>query len=228
MSFNRKIRSLAKGVLQISSFSIAILLIQNFVGNQYDIPSESMDPTFEVGDRVWLNKLPGNNLNNYERGDIVIFDTTARVNEECRLSVEPNNLYQRVWWQTRAAFGSEPVTREEYTTAFTKRLVGLPGDKLEIKQAQVYLNNEPLAEDYFADVPEKYQDRLYNLPATVVPDGYVVVLGDNRIWSCDSSSWGFLPATQLRGKVTARIWPPSRVTLLETPEYEAQTTAAEE
>ena len=228
MSVNRKIRSFAKGTLQIFSLSIVALLIQNFVGNQYSIPSESMDPTFEVGDRVWLNKLPGNNLDNYERGDIVIFDTTARVNEECRLPVKPNHTFQRIWWQTRTTLGLEPVTQEEYTTAFTKRLVGLPGDKLEIKQAQVYLNDEPLAEDYFAEVPEKYQDRLYDLPKTIVPADQVVVLGDNRVWSCDSSSWGFLPATQLRGKVTARIWPPSRVTLLETPEYEAQTTAAEE
>ena len=222
---NAKLRVLLGNLALIIGLPAAALLVQAFVGAWYDVPSESMDPTFKVGDKIWVNKLP-HNLSDYKRGDMVIFETNPVINAECRLPVQPNHRFQQLWWQARAAIGLESVKTEDYTTTFTKRLVGLPGDTLEIKAAQVYLNDTPLPEDYTAEVLPGEHNHLYDLPRTVVPDNTVVVLGDNRLYSCDSSMWGLLPVSQLRGKVTAKLWPLSNAQFFASPDY-AHTTAEE-
>ena len=223
MTAPSKLRFVLGNLALIVGLPAAALFVQAFVASWYDVPSKSMDPTFKVGDKIWVNKL-ARDLDDYERGDMVIFATNPVINDECKLPLHPNNGFEQIWWQTRSAFGLDPITTEDYTTTFTKRLVGLPGDTLSVKASQVYINGNPLAEEYVAAVPEKYQDRMYDLPETTVPDNSVVVLGDNRIWSCDSSMWGFLPATQLRGKVTAKVWPLSDAQFFASPDY-TQTTA---
>ncbi|NJL87213.1 MAG: signal peptidase I [Leptolyngbyaceae cyanobacterium SM1_1_3] len=89
--------------------------------------------------------------------------------------------------------------------AFIKRVIGLPGDKVEVKNGQVYINDEPQQESYIAAKPD-YQ---YG-PVTVPPDEYLV-LGDNRNESFDSHYWGFVRKDHLIGRAVFRFWPPNRL-----------------
>ncbi|HZG38157.1 MAG TPA: signal peptidase I [Nodosilinea sp.] len=89
--------------------------------------------------------------------------------------------------------------------AFIKRLMGLPGDVIEVKNGQLYVDGEPQAEPYIAAKPD-YQ---YG-PVTVPPDAYLV-LGDNRNKSFDSHYWGFVPQDHVIGRAVFRFWPPDRL-----------------
>lgn len=89
--------------------------------------------------------------------------------------------------------------------AFIKRLIGLPGDVIEVKNGQLYVNDEPQAEPYIAAKPD------YQYGPVTVPDDAYLVLGDNRNKSFDSHYWGFLPADHLIGRAVFRFWPPDRL-----------------
>ncbi|NES23744.1 MAG: signal peptidase I [Symploca sp. SIO3E6] len=114
-----------------------------------------------------------------ERGDIVIFHPTDALKEK------------------------------NFTEALIQRIVGLPGDKIEIKNGKVYINNQPLEEKYIQEPP----DYTFNL-ITVPPDSYFV-LGDNRNNSYDSSYWGFVPRENIIGRAVIRYGPLERIGLIE-------------
>ena len=90
-----------------------------------------------------------------------------------------------------------------------KRLIGVAGDLIEVKNGTVFRNGTPLAEPYINETPD------YTLPLLRVPDGYVFVLGDNRRNSYDSHAWGFLPRRNITAKATFCYWPLNRMRMLE-------------
>lgn len=107
---------------------------------------------------------------------------------------------------------TEVLEQQNYHEAFIKRVIGLPGDTVEVKEGRVFINNQPLQEQYIKDKPN------YRLePVTVPPDSYLV-LGDNRNNSYDSHSWGFLPRNKIIGRAVVRFWPPQRVGGIQTPD----------
>jgi len=90
------------------------------------------------------------------------------------------------------------------STIYVKRVIGLPGEKIYIKNGVVYIDNKPVTEPY---VPLTYKNRDYSqeMREIEVPDDHVFVLGDNRDNSNDSRFWGTLPIENITGKVTL-IW----------------------
>ncbi|MGC1305875.1 MAG: signal peptidase I [Phormidesmis sp.] len=143
------------------------------------VPSESMVPTLQVGDRIFVSRDPQYQP---QTGDIVVFAAPPKAVE--MVEAEPDSL-------------------------FVKRVVGLPGQTVAVREGKAWINQVPLAEDY-VDVLTGYEWG----PEIVPVDAYFV-LGDNRNASADSHVWGFLPKANLIGKAYKIYWPAERVRSLQ-------------
>ncbi len=86
---------------------------------------------------------------------------------------------------------------------FIKRVIGMPGDTVEIRGGQVYINDQPIEEPYIRDRAP------YVVPRQVVPPNHYFVLGDNRPNSSDSHVWGLVPAENIVGRAWVSYWPPN-------------------
>ena len=93
---------------------------------------------------------------------------------------------------------------------YIKRIIGLPGDRVEVKGGEVYINDQVLSEDYIAASP--VYDSVWD-----VPDDSLFVLGDNRNNSSDSHNWGPVPLDYVIGKATFIYWPPTEWGVLNEP-----------
>ena len=164
---------------------ILAVFIRLFIAEPRFIPSPSMVPTLNVGDRLLVDKV-SYRLHPPHQGDIVIFEPPPQLQE----------------YGYRAS------------QAFIKRVIGLPGQQIEVKDGTVYIDNAPLNEDYLADPP------AYNMAPVTVPAGRLFVMGDNRNDSNDSHVWGFLPMDNLLGKALIRFWPLDKAGPLGHPTYQ--------
>jgi signal peptidase I len=165
---------------------IAALLLRTFVVQTFFIPSGSMEPTLQIGDRILVNKL-SYHLHGVDRGNIIVFRRPA--NENC---------------------GGEPVAD------LVKRVIGLPGETISLtkgSKSYVVINGKRLSETW---LPSSVQGKtfpgppgpIYDLAKPyVVPANHYFVMGDNRSDSCDSRYWGPIPRSLIVGKVDVRVWP---------------------
>ena len=140
------------------------------------IPSGSMLPTLQLEDRLLVEKLRVRLHRPLPVGTVVVFHPPAQLQA--------------------AGYGAE--------TALIKRLVGLPGDRIAVRDGLLWRNGEPVTPDWGAEPMD------YALPELSVPPGELLVLGDNRNASLDSHLWGTLPEQELIGTAVLRYWPPSR------------------
>jgi signal peptidase I len=96
---------------------------------------------------------------------------------------------------------------EDTTKSYIKRVIGLPGDTVEVNDGYVVINNKKLEESY---VPPEYRDDRSYSRRVVPPDEYFV-LGDHRVSSNDSRAWGFVPRNYIYGKAVFVFWPPEKI-----------------
>ncbi|MBP0000001.1 MAG: signal peptidase I [Cyanobacteria bacterium SID2] len=113
-------------------------------------------------------------------------------------------------------FNPTDALKDKYKDAFIKRVIGLPGEKVEVYDGRVYIDDEPLAEDYIATAPDYVYGPVY------VPQDQYLVLGDNRNESYDSHYWGFVPEELIIGRAVVRFWPPQRLGQLGAPDYQGE------
>ena len=167
---------------------VLALFVRTFVFQAFKIPTGSMKPNLLVGDHLIVNKF--------------IFAPAASGIERALLPMRPIERGDIVVFKYP----------EEPERDFIKRVIGLPGDTLELQNQTLLVNDQPLDEPYAhylfppaadgqmeADVRRKYG------PVTV-PDGHYFMMGDNRDDSQDSRFWGFLPASYVKGRALFIYW----------------------
>lgn len=178
---------------------VAVIIIRFFLGEIRWIPSLSMYPTLDIKDRILVERLT-RFYAEPKRGDIMIFYPPST-----KLSYDVWSLFKRL-----TGFGCKD-------DAYVKRLIGLPGEKFEIKPDKegiyhVYINDEILEEDYVkSDYSECEADM--NCGPAIIPENHYLMLGDNRGNSQDGRYWGYLPKDRFIGRAVLRFWPLTRINL---------------
>lgn len=164
------------------------LLTRAAVAEPRYIPSESMLPTLQIEDRLIVEKLSGY-MNAPKRGDILVFFPKGGPEDD-----PPTVLENTLKWVGLST-----------DTAYIKRVIGLPGEVIEIKDGRVFINGKALNESHYIKEPP-----LYSIPAQTIPPGHLFMLGDNRNDSYDSHIWGPLPMNKVIGQARFLFWPLDR------------------
>lgn len=197
---------------------VFLIIIKEGFGELRLIPSESMVPTLQVGDRVLIEKVT-RWWRPYQRGDVLVFYPPSTT-----LNYDPVSVVLRLTGFSGLFYGKE----DNIDVAYIKRLIGLPGDTVDVRPGEgVYVNGELLDEPYVDEIAKSCtQMRPEPLcePVTV-PEDKLFVMGDNRNHSADSRYWGFEPKRRIIGRAVARAWPPSRLGLLPSAPYETDAEA---
>lgn len=155
-------------------FAVLLALgIRTFVAEARWIPSESMLPTLQIGDRLIVDKVSFH-FSGINRGDLIVF---------------------------------EPPSASKLEDVLIKRVIGLPGETVAIKNGIVFINAQPLDEPYELEKPR------VDYKGITVPENSVFVMGDNRNNSFDSRFWGVVPEELIIGKAVARFYPFSNATI---------------
>ena len=180
------------------------LAIQAFVVKPYEIPSASMEPTLQIGQRVLVDRI-GSHFSSPTVGDVVVFHPP--ISETC---VNPHQGEDPAGAASPSACDSVQPTHSSQT--YIKRVVGMPGDHLSIRDGHVYRNGHRESDAYAAPCLGAAE---CNFPATIiVPPGDYYMMGDNRPDSLDSRFWGPVPKAWIIGQAFMTYWPPSRVGFL--------------
>lgn len=185
---------------------ILALLFRYFVGTPTLVQQPSMMTTLMPNDRLILNRWVATVNGELKRGDIITFEAPTN-NRTNTLSVDLSNpVAQYNYNPTKLWEKFNYYFLENGKISYIKRVIGLPGEHVEIKDNKVYINGEELEEDYLADgvittsVSGAYID-------IIVPENCVYVLGDNRENSTDSRRFGCIPLDRVESKVLFRFWP---------------------
>ena len=199
--------------------ALAIILalgIQAWIVKPYQIPSESMEPTLDVGQRILVNRFIYH-FHNPNIGDIIVFHPPEGTEEATPGGGECGEHPQR-------GFACDEPTEAEASDNFVKRLVAGPGDRVRVINGRAIVNGEetsaangsanescgpPLPKSEWNSVQP---DEHCNFPKTiVVPPGHYFMMGDNRANSDDSRFWGPIPKSWIIGEAFATYWPPDRI-----------------
>jgi len=174
---NSLLKDILSTLLYVAFLFAAFFIIHRYFYAPVVVDGDSMEPTLHDGDYLILNKY-----SDIENFDVVVFPP--------------------------------PDEEEEEETLYIKRVIGIPGDTVEYRNDVLYLNGEEV-EESFLDFSTKDQDYYasgnFSLQSLLgmeeVPEGQYFVLGDNRLNSRDSRSFGFVEEDSILGKVSLRYWP---------------------
>jgi signal peptidase I len=169
---------------------VVAIVIKTFFFQAFYIPSGSMIPTLEINDRVLVNKM-SYRFGAVERGDILVFDSPEAIDIE-------RSFVSRVARSIGEATG---LTSPD--TVLIKRVIGLPGETVEVRDNQVYVNGNPIAEPYLPD-----GIAMRDFEELVIPADHVFMMGDNRNQSRDSRVFGPIPREDIVGRAFVTVWPP--------------------
>lgn len=190
-------KSIVREILETIVLTLIIFLSVRTVVQNFKVEGYSMEPTVHTGQYILVNKAAYFHFS--ESGPLSFLPGTPLGSSN---QVYPFGGPQR---------GDIIVFEypEDPSRDFIKRVIGLPGDTVDVRNGKVYVDGTALNEPYLRDAPE------YTMPSPVtVPADSVFVLGDNRNNSSDSHVWGCLPLDRIIGKAWVSYWPPDSWGLL--------------
>ena len=193
---------------------VLALLVRYFIGTPTIVQQTSMSHTLEPNQRLWLNRWGRTTKKMPKRGDIITFEAPS-VTKVSKEKVDLDNPVAIYNYQPQGIL--EKFTYyvlESGKKSYIKRVIGLPGEYVEIKNGAVYINGEKLQENYLGegvvtDLLQGNRDQNYFTNFTV-PDNCVFALGDNRTGSTDCRAFGCIPLEKIEGTVAFRFWPFSK------------------
>ena len=203
-------KSPAGTLIELAGIVVAALVlalgVQAFLVKPYRIPSGSMLPTVRIDQRVLVNRL-AMDFSSPHVGDIVVFHPPKNYSNGC---ADPNEGQSQTGEDAAAA--CQVAWKQPSSQTFIKRVVGLPGDHLSIRNGHVYRNGQRETDSYIVPCAG---DSVCNFPQTItVPRGEYFMMGDNRPDSEDSRFWGPVPSAWIIGKAFLTYWPPDRIGFL--------------
>ena len=191
---NKKKSALREWIEAIVIAAALAIFLRTFFFQIYKIPTTSMVPVLVPGDKIFVSKLT--------YGPKIPF-TPLRIPGFRK----PKRFDIVVF---------VPPIVSERNKAYIKRLIGLPGDKVELRDGNIHINGEmvvnpKIARNYY------YNQGKYGIRGKeiIVPEGKYFFLGDNSISSKDGREWGFADAKDIIGKAVLTWWPPKRIAMLE-------------
>jgi len=186
-------REVSTVVLVVGALALAFV-VKAVLAQAFYIPSGSMIPTLQIGDRVIVEKL-SYRFGDPGRGDVVVFHRPG--------VARPSGPVQAL----REFLQGLGLLQPDANIDLIKRIIGLPGETVRLQGGVLFVNGRPLAEPYALPDPRDYGP-------VRIPDGHYLMLGDNRTNSDDSRfSLGFVPRANLVGKAFVIIWPPGSARL---------------
>ena len=203
---NEKVKDILEWIYCIIIAIVLALLFRYFIGTPTIVKQVSMYPTLVQDQRLWLNRWGRTTKKLPNRGDIITFEAPSKKtytyseidesNPVAKYENEPTGL-----WSKFAYYVLE-LGKDSYI----KRVIALPGEHVEIKDGEVYINGEKLQEDYLQDgiVTDIMGAGFSDF---VVPENCVFAMGDNRSHSTDCRAFGCIPLEKIESKVWIRIWP---------------------
>lgn len=225
----KQLNPVAETVVIVAAALVFAFLIQWLLVKPYKIPSPSMVPTLETGQRVLVNRIEGR-FGTPERFDVVVFHPPPGADvQQCGIQngtsfgSPPGQIYlgvpelQDLPTATEASYMACPVANQgAQKQAYIKRVVGMPGDRFKIIKGHAYVNGKMLDEPYIHTKQSCEDPSSSTLTCTfsrefTIPDGMYFMMGDNRNNSDDSRFWGPIPKSSMVGEAFATYWPPNRI-----------------
>ena len=200
-----RIKDIIEWIVCIIIALIIAIAFRFFVGTPTIVQQPSMVPTLQPNQRLWLNRWVRTTKKMPSRGDIITFEAPSQIdltsadiakNPIARYENEPTSIWKRFSY----------YVLEVNKTSYIKRVIGLPGDHVEIKDGKVYVNSQELKETYLQSgiVTDNGHGNCTDI---IVPENCVFAMGDNRAQSSDCRRFGCIPLEKIESKVWIRIWP---------------------
>lgn len=209
------IKEIIEWIICIIIAVVIAIVIRYFIGTPTVVQQTSMFPTLKQDQRLWLNRLPRTLKETPKRGEIITFEAPSSVyipadeadlnNPVAKYEKEPEGLFSKFTYYVLETKNYETEKPTE-KVSFIKRVIGLPGEHVKIKDGKVYINDVELEEPYLNE--NVYTDSLEGVfTDLIVPENTVFAMGDNRSQSTDCRRFGCIPISKIESKVLFRFWP---------------------
>ena len=204
---NPKLKEALEWIYCIIVAVVLALLVKFYIGIPTVVQQVSMYPTLVEDQRLILDRTVRTFHREIKRGDILTFEAPSQRgtsiyeadsdNPVAKYENEPEGLMNRFVY----------YVLETNKDSYIKRVIGLPGEHVKIADGKVYINGEELDEPYLQEGVETTAQPGGVYMDIVVPEGYLFLMGDNRLQSTDCRAFGCIPYEKIESRVLIRFWP---------------------
>ena len=190
----------ARQIIETLLLAIVIFLLLRLLVQNFRVDGASMQPTLQSGQYLLVNKA-------------IYFNVKPSTLRKFIPFVNHSNKGRTIYFFHSPHRGEVVVFQfpRDRSRDFIKRIVGLPGETIELRHGVLYIDGRAMEEKYLKEKGD------VNMPPQVIPEGQYFLVGDNRTNSSDSRSWGPVPRKNIVGKASFRYWPFSKFGFVSSP-----------